>query len=309
MYLGIAAARLGQYERALIALKKAVELNPHLVQAMSWQAFVYRKIGDDKMASICRNECARIRRSLNNSQSPALLLPDSREIPTPDSESDRAAELLRKRPLRRDPKANSGRVLNVVSGLPRSGTSLLMQMLEAGGMSPKTDGLRQADTSNPNGYFEWESIKQLTRRKSILDDPALTNKAVKVVSPLLQHLPLCHRYRVVFVLRSIEEVAASQMKMIEENGESFRSSQFVDQFDLVRRLTQHRDEALNYIRSRPEFDVLEISFRDLIDSSEIASNELGKFLGSSLLPHPDVMSQVVDKALYRQRKSSMSITS
>ena len=107
-------------------------------------------------------------------------------------------------------------MITIVSGLPRSGTSLMMQMLVAGGISPLSDGERKADTDNPRGYLEWERIKQLP------DDPGLISegegKVVKVISRLLLALPSGHEYRVIFMQRPLPEVLASQDAMMRRRG-------------------------------------------------------------------------------------------
>src|SRR5207253_8560948 len=106
----------------------------------------------------------------------------------------------------------SEHVITIVSGLPRSGTSLMMQMLAAGGMSILTDGERQADLDNPRGYFEWERIKQLPKEPGCIVEAE--GKVVKVIWQRLLALPAGHDYRVVFVQRPLAEVLASQEQML-----------------------------------------------------------------------------------------------
>ena len=107
-------------------------------------------------------------------------------------------------------------MITVVSGLPRSGTSLAMQMLAAGGMPVLIDGERQADADNPRGYYEWERIKRLPYEPSCIAEAE--GKAVKVISHLLLTLPDGHDYSVVFMQRPLAEVAASQAEMIRRRG-------------------------------------------------------------------------------------------
>jgi hypothetical protein len=115
----------------------------------------------------------------------------------------------------RNPDRN---VITIVSGLPRSGTSLMMQMLAAGGMSVVTDGERQADADNPRGYFEWERIKLLPKRPDCIAEGE--GKVVKVISQLLFALPPGREYRVIFMQRPLPEVVASQAEMIRRRGTS-----------------------------------------------------------------------------------------
>lgn len=108
--------------------------------------------------------------------------------------------------------------ITVVSGLPRSGTSMLMQMLAAAGYPCLTDGVRKADADNPCGYFEYEKVKQLRRDCSWL--PEAKGKAVKIIAQLVPFLPSQFNYRVIFMERAISEVLASQRKMLQRQGKS-----------------------------------------------------------------------------------------
>src|ERR1039458_2751547 len=107
-------------------------------------------------------------------------------------------------------------MVTIVSGLPRSGTSLMMQMLEVGGLPVLSDGERKADTDNPNGYFEWERIKQLPKDPSLIAEAE--GKVVKVISQLILSLPAGHDYRVIFMQRPLPEVLKSQEKMLRRRG-------------------------------------------------------------------------------------------
>src|SRR3982751_6893917 len=107
-------------------------------------------------------------------------------------------------------------MITIVSGLPRSGTSLMMQMLAAGGLAPLSDGERKADTDNPRGYLEWERIKQLPKEPSLIAEAE--GKVVKVISQLLLALPDGHEYRVVFMQRPLPEVLKSQDEMLRRRG-------------------------------------------------------------------------------------------
>jgi len=115
------------------------------------------------------------------------------------------------------PPADRARTVVVVAGLPRSGTSLMMQMLHAAGMPVMTDGERKADESNPRGYFEWEPIRKLRQHPEILREAE--GRAIKVISMLLPWLPGWHRYKIVFMDRPIDEVSASHARMLVALGQ------------------------------------------------------------------------------------------
>ena len=110
-----------------------------------------------------------------------------------------------------------GRPIVVVSGLPRSGTSMAMKMLDAGGMPLVTDGVRSADISNPNGYYEFEPVKDLERGEAAWLADA-RGKAVKIVSPLLTYLPESFDYQVIFMRRPLAEIVDSQHAMLDARG-------------------------------------------------------------------------------------------
>ena len=112
--------------------------------------------------------------------------------------------------------SRKGLMITIVSGLPRSGTSLMMQMLAAGGMPILSDGERRADVDNPRGYLEWERIKQLPKDPACIAEAE--GKAVKVISQLLLSLPAQHEYRVIFMQRPLPEVMASQDEMLRRRG-------------------------------------------------------------------------------------------
>ena len=111
-------------------------------------------------------------------------------------------------------KKTLGPPVTVVSGLPRSGTSMMMKMLDQAGLELVTDRLRQADEDNPKGYFEYEPVKQLARSadRTWLDDAR--GKGVKIISTLLRELPAHYNYKVVFMRRDLSEILASQAKML-----------------------------------------------------------------------------------------------
>ena len=192
-----------------------------------------------------------------------------------------------------DPGSDSR--ITVVSGLPRSGTSMVMKMLEAGGLMPLTDEIRQADTDNPRGYYEFEPVKKLETDQSWL--PQAKGKAVKIISMLLRYLPPNYAYKVIFIRRHIPEVLASQKQMLVRRGEP--ADQVSDE-EMARIYDNHLRQTETWLNTRPDFDVLYINHRDIIDNPAGSCKKINKFLGGRL----DVkqMTGVVDNALYRQRR-------
>ncbi len=184
--------------------------------------------------------------------------------------------------------------VTVISGLPRSGTSLMMAALEAGGLPVLTDGVRAADEDNPRGYYEYEPVKRTREDPSWVD--LARGRAVKVVYRLLFDLPVDREYRVLFMKRRLAEVLASQDRMLE------RRSQAVEPMDLerfTRLFGAEVERARAWLAARPNFRVLEVDFNRMIGEPAPALESVSAFLGGGL----DVreMARVVDPALYRQR--------
>ena len=186
----------------------------------------------------------------------------------------------------------SGEEIIVVSGLPRSGTSLMMQMLAAGGIDPVTDRHREADVDNPRGYFEIEAIKQLKRDSNWLADAR--GKAVKVVSQLLFDLPATERYRIVFMERGIEEVLASQGTMLARMGRKAAPRE-----RLREAFRTHLEKATAWLERQPNVATLRVSYAQLVANPLDESKRVNEFLDGKL----DVssMAEAVDPTLYRNR--------
>lgn len=187
-------------------------------------------------------------------------------------------------------------VVTVVSGLPRSGTSMMMKMLEAGGIDPLTDEIREADIDNPKGYYEFERVKKLDKGDTAWV-PEARGKAVKVISALLRHLPDDERYRVIFMRRALDEVLASQRKMLERRDELDEDA--TDE-ELKELFLKHIDHVHAWSDPRDHIELLEVSYNDLIEEPEAGAKEIGRFLGGGL--DTQAMAEVIDPDLYRNRK-------
>jgi predicted AlkP superfamily phosphohydrolase/phosphomutase/tetratricopeptide (TPR) repeat protein len=303
--LGIALMRSGDYENAALALRTAVRFDPDLYPAHRWLMVVCRYfLHDEEGTGHHRREARRIL-ELNHWRKPRRSGAASMEwkLPVFSSEEERSRILAEKRPSPENPAVRSGKCFTLVSGLPRSGTSLMMQMLEAGGLDPQTDGERAADVDNPRGYYEWEAIKRIQRQPEIMKEPGLEKKAIKVISMLLPHLPYQHEYRVLFMHRPVEEVAASQTAMIHHRATEGASLQ---RNELESTLREHRDQVLHWLRNHPRAKCLEIDYPSLTANPASFISRIAAFLGPELLPHPECMLSAVDASLYRNRASAKS---
>ncbi|RIK64485.1 MAG: sulfotransferase family protein [Planctomycetota bacterium] len=192
---------------------------------------------------------------------------------------------------------NQSDVITIVSGLPRSGTSMMMSMLEAGGIPPVTDGIRTADEDNPKGYYEFERVKKVKEDKSWLPDAR--GKVVKMISQLLLDLPTeGYLYRVVFMRRKIEEILASQREMMKRRG-TLKDGGPSDK-EMGDMLLKHVDQVLRWVDKQPCMQLLEVDYNATLKNAAPHIAAINAFLGGNL----DVaaMTAVVDKNLYRQRK-------
>ena len=206
--------------------------------------------------------------------------------------------MLHEPPDEKPAAGKSGKSFVLVSGLPRSGTSLMMQLLAAGGLALTTDGQRAADVDNPRGYHEWEALKQVGRRPEILDDAVVDGTAIKCVSMLLAKLPGQHRYQVIFMTRPIGEVLASQRAMTERRGT--RGAE-LDAVPLARGLESHRDETRRWLRSSPHSSFIEVDYPTLVRDPEPVLARVAAFLGPGRLPTPWAMARVVAPELHRKK--------
>lgn len=186
----------------------------------------------------------------------------------------------------------------IVSGLPRSGTSLMMQILEAGGFPPLTDGVRFADDDNPRGYFEWEAIKKVEQDHRVLEQAVGGDKAVKAISTLLPKLPKAHNYKVIFMERDIGEVIQSQQKMLVARGEAAQEEYPAE---TRKRLKAHNDQIIAWMKAAPHMDILMVSHRKLIRNPADQISRIISFLGRDKLPSAGAMTGAVDPDLYRNR--------
>jgi hypothetical protein len=181
----------------------------------------------------------------------------------------------------------------IVSGLPRSGTSLMMQMLDNGGVPVVTDNIRTADTDNPRGYHEFEKVKRLKQDASWL--PLTRGKAFKMVSQLLYDLPASERYRILFMERDLDEVLRSQEKMLERLGRSAAPREQIKASYLL-----HLERLHQWLSRQPNMAVLRVSYNELVAQPRPQAERVSHFLGTQV--DIEGMLRAVDPTLYRNRK-------
>ena len=185
-------------------------------------------------------------------------------------------------------------LITVVSGLPRSGTSMLMQMLDAAGYPCLTDGVREADADNPRGYFEYEKVKRLRRDCAWLLEAE--GKAVKIIAQLIPFLPLQFSYRVIFMERDINEVLASQRKMLQRQGKSGGN---LSDAQLHQIFERHVHEVKHMLVQR-NIPTLDVAYSDVLQRPMEIAEKIRKFFGADL--DVQTMASAIDPSLYRQRR-------
>lgn len=184
--------------------------------------------------------------------------------------------------------------ITIVSGLPRSGTSMMMQVIEAGGIPALTDHLRAKDEDNPQGYYEFEPVKKTKEDPSWV--PGARGKVVKMVYRLLYDLPDDYEYRVIFMRRNTDEVLTSQKKMLQRSG---KQGAAVSDEKLKELFLAELEKFDRWIATRKNFSILSIDYSDMVASPGTQCKRINEFLGGVL--DCDRAAAAVDPSLYRNR--------
>ena len=293
--LGTALHRMGRLAPAVEALNVALAQAPSFPEALERLAVIHEnrfhnlKKAEEyrSRARACREQSAAVK---SGTFRPAALSP-VRGLMTSDEEVlpvhiDAVPEML----------GELSETVVLVSGMPRSGTSMMMQMLDAGGLSALTDGKRTVDDDNQKGYFEYEPVKVLSRQTQWM--PETKGKCLKVVAPLLRSLPMSKglNYRIIFMERDLREVIASQNTMIDRLGKT-GSRQSDEQLEETFKKQLRRIQKFLSAASIP---VLYVSHRDCIENPAGQAERINRFLGGAL--DESAMTAIVSGDLYRHRK-------
>ncbi len=187
------------------------------------------------------------------------------------------------------------KIITVVSGLPRSGTSMMMKMLDAGGMEILSDGLRKADEDNPKGYYEFEKVKELGKDASWMGQAS--GKAVKIISALLEYLPGEFSYRIIFMRRKMEEILKSQNQMLIRRGEP---ADDVSDEEMGKLFNDHLQKVEAWLENQSNIKIKYIHYNEILNDPALYCKSINQFLGDTV--DAEAMSKVVDKSLHRQRE-------
>jgi tetratricopeptide (TPR) repeat protein len=292
--LGLCFRRLDEPARAEEAFRIALSQAPGLVPAHDELVKMLRRdparLGEAALhaataADLRKRAKRRKERRLARTQSPAPSAP-AQGLPAFERVTG-------------EPPADRSGVVTVVTGLPRSGTSMMMQMLAAAGIPAYTDDRRPADQDNPRGYFEHEQATRLHQDASWV--PAARAKAVKIVAHLLPHLPAGEDYRVVYMHRDLEEVVASQRAMLKRLG---RQGGRLDDHALMRAYTRQLVHVHTWLKQRPEIQVLAVSYAEALRDPRATATRLAGFLGRPF--DMDAALATVDQSLRHQKQSDSS---
>lgn len=282
----------GDHEMARTAYEVAIKQAPGFAEALEELADLLEQDFQDPKSASNYRDAAKLAREAATEQ---------RKVTEIDIDTLQA-EINERRLDRPEAKGNSEdwsdvpseEIVTIVSGLPRSGTSMMMQMLDRGGLDPFTDGKREADPDNPKGYYEHEKATQLGRDRSWIPD--VRGKCVKIVAQLLPMLPKDQKYRIVFMDRDLREISRSQGAMLERLG---REGGDLSEARLMSTLDAHVRGIEKWMAHRPHVQCLFVDYADVLEDPRGVALKLNEFFGGAL--DEDSMCSAVDPALQRQR--------
>jgi len=295
--LGAAIASQERFEEAVRPLENAIRLAPSFLRPQRLLARVYRRLGQPDRASVCESQAFTTLHDLRKEQ--AATQAATREQATARSAVRAKQDRIRQVEIDRrnaEYDAIEPKECVIVSGLPRSGTSLMMQMLRAGGIELLTDAKRAADEDNPEGYWEWEAIKKLPKNPRLIEQAE--GKAVKVVSALLPSLPGKHRYTIIYMVRPTEQVVDSQWAMLARQGTQPKS----EKQHLIEVQEHHSRQVREVLKKSERLTLLEVSYPGLVADPDPVIAELAKLLPGRFTPSPAVAA-CVQPRLFRNRTS------
>jgi tetratricopeptide (TPR) repeat protein len=291
--LGAALASMQRFEEAQRPLENCLRLAPHFIHARRLLARVHRGLGRFDRAAVHEARSFESIHTLREEerQRQVVVKAAAAARAAARNETDLIAEAERQRAAE---DAIEQLDLVIVSGLPRSGTSLMMQMLRAGGLEPLTDGGRTPDEDNPEGYWEWEPVKKLRTNPRLVEQA--DGKVLKVISALLPSLPGKHRYTVIYMVRPTEEVVDSQWAMLARQGKQSKS----EKQHLIDVQEHHSRQIRAVLAQSDRVTLLEVSYPELVASPGPVIETLAALLPGRFQPSPAV-SACVKPQLHRQR--------
>ena len=188
----------------------------------------------------------------------------------------------------------------IVSGLPRSGTSMMMKMLEAGGLPILTDNLREADANNPKGYYEFERVKNM-KDGDLAWMPEAVGKVVKIVTGLITYLPPEFTYKIIFMRRDLKEVLSSQKKMLGRLG---KGDDNIPDDKMAKTYEEHLKLVKGWLVRQANIETLYVDYNVMVNDPAESLQKVNTLLGGGM--DVQTMASVVDQELYRERKKALA---
>lgn len=284
--LGVSYLNMTEYDNAQNCFLKALGLSYHFPAAHFYLGEVLMAKEQYEDAVAAYDTCLRI--------APGLNIARQRLIAIYEQYLNQPGKAFK---YRNDFENKIQGEITIVSGLPRSGTSMMMQMLEAGGLTIFTDKERTADQNNPKGYYEHEAVKSLAKNTKWM--VGANGKAVKVIAHLLKHLPAVFKYKIIFMERDVYEVVQSQQRMLVRDGKKTNMDELPS--NIVSSYNSTLEKVKNWVNKHPNVDIKYVKYSEILEAPFMEAMKINDFLGGTL--RPELMVQVVDKNLYRERSS------
>lgn len=289
-FYAIALHRCGHLESSVSALKTAIQQNPNFPDAHERLARILENRYEDKTkAALHRNQARLVKERI-------AAMKAGKPLESGESKPEISPVDIRLENIFGRVNAPQDEVITIVSGLPRSGTSMMMQILKAGGLSLLIDEARLADEDNPKGYFEFEPVKRVRNDKSWLDQAR--GKVVKVIAQLVPHLPANYQYRIIFMNRDLHEILASQSTMLRR---SKLSGGEMNEAGLARTFIKQVNAMKKLVSTHPRIDLFNANYRELVESPEETIQQVAEFLDLPLLT--EAMASTIDASLYRRKRA------
>lgn len=305
--LSIAYYKIGMYEKSIESSLSAINLIYHFPSAHMHLAQALFEVNAYEQASQALEVCLSMAPNFGVARNLLIDIYDNYIGNNKLSKSHKdyfinkeKNQKFKNKEVKEDTKKVNSKIKNfkesiiVVSGLPRSGTSMMMQMLESGGVEIFTDQKREKDENNPKGYYEHENVKRLPKDKVFLND--LNGKAVKIISHLLIHLPDKHNYKIIFMIRDLNEVISSQQKMLVRLDKKRQNTYPVG---LEMAFKKNIEQVKIWVSKHQNVDILYVNHRDVINNTSEQVNKIKTFLNINL--QENNMLNVVDVNLYREK--------
>lgn len=275
--LAVTLIRLGEFEDAAEHALSSIELVKYFPEAHYTLGEALEKLGDLENAKKAFETAARLKPKTHHRAELAIENIEEKTFEDTDYKDKNQSKYRKEQ-------------IVVVSGLPRSGTSLMMQMLNSSGLEVLTDNNRTADKSNPKGYFEYEKAMSIHKDNTWLD--LAKEKSVKVVAPLLKFLDPKYRYKVIFMNRDLTEIIKSQQKMIGKNTEDLRLGLLESYDKQLKKVDIWKDK-------EPGVELIYINYKDALNNTGDVINKVSSFIGVEM--DKSEMAKCVDKSLYRNK--------